>query len=234
MCGFAGEIAAGRPADREAVERMAARLADRGPDGAGSWTSENVALAHRRLKIIDLSERGSQPMVDDELGLAVVFNGCIYNHRELRSELEAAGYSFRSTSDTEVLLKGYHRWGPEFLQRLSGMFAFALHEIRGGRTMLARDRLGIKPLYFAESRGAFRFASTPQALIAGGGVDVSIDRHALHHYLTWHAVVPPPRTILAGVRKLAPGSYTMVEADGRRGRTPTGTPTSAATRSASS
>ena len=216
MCGFAGEIAAGRPADREAVERMAARLADRGPDGAGSWTSENVALAHRRLKIIDLSERGSQPMVDDELGLAVVFNGCIYNHRELRSELEAAGYSFRSTSDTEVLLKGYHRWGPEFLQRLSGMFAFALHEIRGGRTMLARDRLGIKPLYFAESRGAFRFASTPQALIAGGGVDVSIDRHALHHYLTWHAVVPPPRTILSGVRKLAPGSYTMVEADGRR------------------
>ncbi len=218
MCGFAGEIAQGRAADAEAVVRMAAVLEPRGPDGSGSWSRGRVALAHRRLKIIDLSEAGSQPMIDEELGLAIVFNGCIYNHRELRAELEGAGYRFFSSSDTEVLLKAYHRWGPEFVQELKGMFAFAIHEIATGRTMLARDRLGIKPLYLALVDGALRFASTPQALIAGGGIDVSIDRHALHHYLTWHAVVPPPRTILSGVRKLSPGSYMLVEADGRRRR----------------
>jgi asparagine synthase (glutamine-hydrolysing) len=195
---------------------MAARTAARGPDGSGAWTAGRVALAHRRLKVIDLSEAGRQPMVDEELGLAIVFNGCIYNHRELRRELEGAGYRFFSASDTEVLLKAYDRWGPELVQRLHGMFAFAIVEIESGRAMLARDRLGIKPLYFAALGDRFRFASTPQALIAGGGVDVSVDPHALHHYLTWHAVVPPPRTILAGVRKLAPGSYTLIEPDGRR------------------
>jgi asparagine synthase (glutamine-hydrolysing) len=216
VCGLAGEIRYGGRADLDAVERMAASMSDRGPDGDGSFLEGGVALAHRRLKIIDLSERGRQPMVDEELRLAVVFNGCIYNHRELRAELEAEGYRFFSDSDTEVLLKAYHCFGEDFPKRLHGMFALALTELDTGRVVLARDRLGIKPLYLAEGPGRTRFASTLQALIAGGEVDTSIDPVALHHYMTWHAVVPPPHTILAGVRKLPPATVMVLEADGRR------------------
>jgi asparagine synthase (glutamine-hydrolysing) len=168
------------------------------------------------LAIIDLSGRGHQPMVDAELGLAVVFNGCIYNHRELRRELEAAGHRFVSTSDTEVLLKGWREWGEGLVDRLAGMFAFALAERDTGRLVLARDRLGVKPLYLAEVDGALRFGSTVPAVVAGGGVDTSIDPVALHHYLTFHAVVPAPRTLLSGVTKLAPATILVVEPDGRR------------------
>ena len=194
-------------------------MGDRGPDGWGLWAQGPVALGHRRLKIIDLTERGAQPMVDPELGLAVVFNGCVYNHHELRRELEAAGYRFFSTSDTEVLLKAYHRWGDACVEHLSGMFAFCMVERDSGRVLLARDRLGIKPLYLAEVDGALRFASTLPALLAGGGVDTSVDPVALHHYLTFHSVVPAPRTILRGVRKLPPATTLAIEPDGRRRET---------------
>ena len=123
----------------------------RGPDGTGVHAAGPIALGHRRLKIIDLSERGGQPMVDAELGLAAVFNGCIYNYRELRAELEGAGYRFFSTSDTEVLLKAFHRWGAACVERFFGMFAFAVAERDTGVLTLGRDRLGIKPLYLAET-----------------------------------------------------------------------------------
>jgi asparagine synthase (glutamine-hydrolysing) len=216
MCGFAGEISFDGRADAAAAERMAAVTAPRGPDGSGSWSHGPVAFSHRRLKIIDTSERGAQPMVLEDLGLAIVFNGCIYNHHELRAELEAEGYAFDSVSDTEVILKAYHRWGEGFLDRLLGMFAFALHETRTGRTLLVRDRLGIKPLYLADGPRRLRFASSSQALVAGGGVDTSVDPVALHHYMSWHAVVPAPRTILAGVTKLPPATIAVIEADGRR------------------
>ncbi|MCW3036961.1 MAG: N-acetylglutaminylglutamine amidotransferase [Actinobacteria bacterium] len=217
MCGIAGEVRVdGRLPDVGAVARMADAMAARGPDGAGVWSAGGVALGHRRLAIIDLSSRGHQPMVDSELGLSVVFNGCIYNHRELRRELEAAGYHFFSTSDTEVLLKGWHRWGEGLVDRLVGMFAFALAERDSGRVVLARDRLGVKPLYLADVDGALRFASSLPALVAGGGVDTTVDPVALHHYLTFHAVVPAPRTLLAGVRKLPPATLLVVEPDGRR------------------
>jgi asparagine synthase (glutamine-hydrolysing) len=195
---------------------MAATMSDRGPDGAGYWSHGRLALAHRRLKIIDLSAAGDQPMVDSELGLTVAFNGCIYNHRELRRELEADGYSFFSSSDTEVILKAYDRWGSRCVDRFVGMFAFALYEHRSGRLVLVRDRLGIKPLYLAEVAGALRFASTLPALLAGGGIDTELDPVALHHYLSWHAVVPPPRTILKGVQKLPPATVMTVEPDGSR------------------
>ena len=217
MCGIGGELRFdGRLARSEVVAQMCERLADRGPDGDGLWASGGAALGHRRLSIIDLSRRGDQPMSDPELGLTVVFNGCIYNHRELRRELEGAGYRFFSTSDTEVLLKGYHRWGEAFVERLAGMFAFCIVERNTGRAVLGRDRLGVKPLYLAEQPGALRFASTLPALVAGGGVDCSVDPVALHHYLTFHAVVPAPRTILNGVRKLPPATLLVVEPDGRR------------------
>jgi asparagine synthase (glutamine-hydrolysing) len=216
VCGFAGELTVSGPADRAAVERMAATMDNRGPDGAGAWATGSVAMAHRRLKIIDLSATGDQPMVDADLGLTIVFNGCIYNHRELRGQLEREGYRFFSTSDTEVIIKAYWHWGRRCVEYFAGMFAFAIYEHGTGRLMLARDRLGIKPLYLSHTGEALRFASTLPALLAGGDVDTDLDPVALHHYLSWHAVVPAPHTILRGVRKLPPATVMMVEPDGRR------------------
>ncbi|HTA32826.1 MAG TPA: N-acetylglutaminylglutamine amidotransferase [Solirubrobacteraceae bacterium] len=216
MCGLGGEVAWSRAPDLAALERIAEALKPRGPDGGGAWRESGVALVHRRLKIIDLSPRGDQPMLDPDLGLAIVFNGCIYNHRELRDELVAAGYAFRSSSDTEVILKAFHHWGAErFADHLIGMFAFAIVEQASGRVVLGRDRLGIKPLYLAEVDGGIRFASTLPALLAGGGgIDTDIDPVALHHYLSFHSVVPAPRTILRGVRKLPPATLMRIEPDG--------------------
>ncbi len=221
MCGIAGEIARGRPADLAAVEAMTNSLMSRGPDGSGVWARGGVALGHRRLAIIDLSSHGHQPMHDPELGLTVAFNGCIYNYPELRRQLLAKGYRFFSHSDTEVILKGYHEWGERVVDHLYGMFAFAVTEVESGRVVLARDRLGVKPLYWCdvyEGRGVstLRFASSLPALVASGGVDTEIDPVALHHYLSFHSVVPAPHTILRGVRKLAPGTIMRVEPDGTR------------------
>jgi asparagine synthase (glutamine-hydrolysing) len=215
MCGLAGELRFdGRTADVAAVERITQRMADRGPDSCGTFSRGPLALGHRRLQIIDLSTAGEQPMADPELGLTLVFNGCIYNYRELRDELAAYGYRFFSTSDTEVIGKAYHRWGAACVERFRGMFAFAIAERDSGRLVLARDRLGIKPLYVDATPQRLRFASTLPALLAGGGVDTGIDTVALHHYLTFHSVVPAPRTILRGVRKLPPATVRTVEADG--------------------
>jgi asparagine synthase (glutamine-hydrolysing) len=215
MCGLAGEIRLdGQRADVAAVDRMAATMADRGPDGSGSWASGRVALAHRRLKIIDLSAASGQPIVDSASGITGVFNGCIYNYVELREELSAKGHRFFSHGDSEVVLKAYAEWGESFVEHLIGMFAVAIVERDTNRVVLARDRLGIKPLYIAESADTVRFASTLPALLAGGGIDTSIDTVALAHYMSFHSVVPPPRTILAGVRKLPPATVRVYEPDG--------------------
>lgn len=223
MCGLAGEVRLdGSRADAAAVERMAATMGDRGPDDFGSWASGRVALSHRRLKIIDLSAASHQPMVDPVGGLVGVFNGCIYNYRELRAELEARGHRFFSTGDTEVVLKAYTQWGLDFVDHLIGMFAIAIVESDSGRVILARDRLGIKPLYLVETPVAVQFASTLPALLAGRSgrandvpIDTSIDPIALGHYLTFHSVVPAPRTILAGVRKLPPATVRVYEPGGK-------------------
>ena len=215
MCGLAGEVRFdGRSADVAALERMTACMAHRGPDGSGVWARGPVALGHRRLSIIDLSTAGAQPMVDAPEGITVLLNGCIYNYRDLRSELEGAGHRFFSTSDTEVVGKAYVQWGLDCVQHFLGMFAFAVVEHATGRLVLARDRLGIKPMYLDERRDRLRFASTVQALLAGGGTDTTIDCTALAQYMTFHSVVPAPRTILAGVRKLPPASVRVIESDG--------------------
>lgn len=215
MCGLAGEIRFdGRAADVAALARACDCLAPRGPDGSGLWARGPVGLGHRRLSIIDLSVAGSQPMVDSALGLSVVFNGCIYNYQDLRAELESAGYRFFSTSDTEVIGKAYAHWGMNFVDHFLGMFAFAVVEHRSGRVILGRDRLGIKPLYLDQTAERLRFASTLPALLAAGGTDTSLDPTALAYYLTFHSVVPAPRTILNGVRKLPPATVRVIQPDG--------------------
>ncbi|MEU3509456.1 N-acetylglutaminylglutamine amidotransferase [Streptomyces longwoodensis] len=215
MCGLCGEMRFdGRRPDLAAVERMTDRMAARGPDDEGTWSHGPVALGHRRLKIIDLSERGAQPMTDTEQGVTGVFNGCVYNYKQLREELTGLGHRFASTSDTEVVLKAYQQWGTDCVQHFHGMFAFAVFEHRTGRLVLARDRLGIKPMYLAESPGRLRFASSLPALLAAGDVDTGLDPVALHQYFSWHATVAAPRTVLRGVRKLPPATVRVVEPDG--------------------
>jgi asparagine synthase (glutamine-hydrolysing) len=217
MCGISGEVRfdRGHP-DLASHQQMAEKLESRGPDAGGFFSQSNITFSHRRLSILDLSAASQQPMLDPELGLALTFNGCIYNFRELRRELQAKGYRFFSDGDTEVILKAYHAWGPRCVERFFGMFAFAIWERDTGRVTLARDRLGIKPLYLAETGTALRFASTLPALVAGGGIDARIDPAGLHNYLSLHAVVPAPRTVLRGVKKLPPATLLVIERDGTR------------------
>ncbi len=216
MCGLCGEITFdGSPASVETMNAMTGSMVPRGPDGSGIVSRGPFAFGHRRLKIIDLSERGQQPMVDSELGLTLVFNGCIYNHKDLRAELEGKGYRFFSTSDTEVVLKAWHAWGSDAPKRFNGMFAFVIYERDTRRVAMGRDRLGIKPLYYTLNDKHLRFASTLPALVAAGDVDTALDPVGLAHYMTFHAVVPPPHTILRGVRKLPAATLRLIEPDGR-------------------
>ncbi len=216
MCGICGEIRFdGTTPAVDAIASMNQVLFPRGPDGSGIFQSHHIAVGHRRLKILDLSEHSQQPMIDNQLGLGIVFNGCIYNFRDLRAELRSLGYRFFSDGDTEVILKAYAAWGADCVERFHGMFAFAIWERDSGRLVLGRDRLGIKPLYYTDIRQGLRFASTLPALLAAGGVNTDIDPVALHHYMSFHAVVPAPRTILQGVRKLPPATVRVIEPDGR-------------------
>lgn len=216
MCGICGELNVDRaPADLGRIACMMERLAPRGPDHGGSFSDGALGFGHRRLAIIDLSVRANQPMVDQRLGLALVFNGTIYNYPELREELRALGYAFFSGGDTEVILKAWHAWGTDCVWRFDGMFAFALWDANRQVLFLARDRFGIKPLYWTRDQRRFRFASNTQALRAAGQVDSGLDAIALHHLFTLHAVVPAPRTVLKGVRKLEPAHWLLIGADGR-------------------
>ncbi|WP_027897754.1 N-acetylglutaminylglutamine amidotransferase [Zestomonas thermotolerans] len=217
MCGIAGELRFDqRPADLATLERITHHMAPRGPDAWGFHSQGPIALGHRRLRIMELSDASAQPMTDNDLGLALTFNGALYNYPELRLELERLGYRFHSDGDTEVLLKGYHAWGADLLPRLNGMFAFAIWERDRQSLFVARDRLGVKPLYLAADERRLRFASSLPALLAGGDLDTRLDPVALNFYLNFHAVVPAPRTILASVEKLPPATWLRVDAQGRR------------------
>lgn len=217
MCGICGELRFddGAP-DLAAVARMLKRLSRRGPDHEGSFSDGPVALGHRRLAVVDLSDRANQPLVDHKDGLALVVNGTIYNHRELRAQLEREGCTFYSSGDSEVVLKAFAIWGEAAFERLAGAFALALWDVRRQLLYLVRDPVGIKPLYFSANRQRLRFASSLQALLDAGGVDTSVDPVALHHQLTLHGVVPAPRTILSGVRKLEPGTVLRIDSASAR------------------
>ena len=215
MCGICGELRLdGRSTDMAAVQAMTGKLERRGPDHEGLFSDGGLGFGHRRLSVIDLSEHANQPMVDQELRLVLVYNGAIYNYRELRRELQRMGYHFFSHGDSEVILKAWHAWGDQCIKRLHGMFAFAIWDERKQCLFLARDRLGIKPLYYSLDDKRLRFASNMQALLAGGGIDKNIDPIALHHQFTLHAVIPAPRTILQGIRKLAPGHSMTIDHQG--------------------
>ncbi len=194
------------------MERMLARLSHRGPDDAGTWVDRpaGVLLGHRRLAVIDISPLGHQPMVSDDGRLAIVFNGEIYNFPELRRELEAHGVRFRSTSDTEVLLYGYREWGEHVVDRLVGMYAFAIWDAATDRLFLARDRTGEKPLYYANGPWGFAFASEVAALTELPDVSDEIDQEALSLYLQYQ-YVPAPHSIYRGIRKLPPGHAMRVQ-----------------------
>lgn len=216
MCGICGELRFdGQRPDMAAVARMSEKLARRGPDSAGSYSDGPLAFGHRRLSVIDLSASSNQPMVDSELHLTLVFNGTIYNYRELRARLQSAGHHFFSDGDSEVILKAYAAWGERCVEHFFGMFAFAIWDQREQSLFLARDRFGIKPLYFARDAQHLRFASNVQALLAGGGIDPALDPIALHHFFTLHTVVPAPRTVLANVRKLSPATTLHITAAGK-------------------
>jgi asparagine synthase (glutamine-hydrolysing) len=216
MCGIAGELRFDQQfADVQTVAEMTAAQSRRGPDGEGIFSLGPRCFGHRRLSIMDLSQRAHQPFIDNMTGMGIVFNGAIYNHHELRRELTDKGYQFVSTGDTEVIIKAWHAWGPQALERFYGMFAFVLWERDSGITYMARDRLGIKPLYYTLNNDRLRFASSLPALVVGGGVDTSIDPQALHHYFSFHAVVPAPHTIIRGVRKIPAGTLMTVHPTGK-------------------
>ena len=218
MCGINGIFAydpAAAAVDRDELLRSREAQHARGPDGEGLWLASDrrIGLAHRRLAIIDLSEHGAQPMADREGRLRIVFNGEIYNYRELRAELIAAGEQFHSETDTEVLLKLYWRLGPAMVDRLRGMFAFAIWDGHRNGVFLARDPYGIKPLYYANDGQTLRFASQVQALMAGGAISATLDPAGVVGFLLWGSV-PEPVTIQRDISLLQAGHTLWVDGDG--------------------
>ena len=217
MCGIAGHASAdpAAPGALAIVRRGIERLAHRGPDGEGEKAMPGCALAHRRLAIIDLSERAAQPMTNEDGTLWIVFNGEIYNHLELRRELQPR-HPFRSRSDTEVILHLYEEDGAECVQHLNGMFAFAIWDTRSETLFLARDRLGEKPLYYSFlPDGRLLFASELKSLLLSHEIDRRFDPETIEEFFAF-GYVPDPRTIYRSVRKLAPAHYLFV----RRGEQP--------------
>ena len=215
MCGICGQLRFDhKSVQSEELSTMMSKIARRGPDASGQWAEGKIGFGHQRLSIIDLSNYAAQPMVDETLDLVLVFNGTIYNYQSLRQDLIKQGYTFFSHSDTEVIIKAYHFWGEDCVTRLDGMFAFCIWNQKTNQLFVARDRMGIKPLYFSLTDQAFSFASNTQALVAVGA-DTSINSVALQQQLSLHGVVPAPNTILNGVNKIKPATTLTIDAKGK-------------------
>jgi asparagine synthase (glutamine-hydrolysing) len=219
MCGICGirATSANFDASEQTVVAMRDTMVHRGPDDAGadSWADPagGVAFGHRRLSIVDLSPAGHNPMPNETGDVWITFNGEIYNHQALRSELEAKGHRYRSHTDTETILHLYEEEGPRCVERLQGMFAIAIWDDRKRELFLARDRLGVKPLYYARPPGGFLFGSEIKALLAHPAVSADLDEEAFHHYLTF-ICTPAPLTMFSGISKLAPAERMIVRSDG--------------------
>jgi asparagine synthase (glutamine-hydrolysing) len=217
MCGICGAFAFSDRyrVDEPTVTRMRDTLVHRGPDDAGTrvFTEQGIGLGHRRLSIVDLSAAGHQPMANEDESVWIVYNGEVYNHEPLRRELEAKGHRFRSRTDTEAVLHLYEEEGPDCVLRLHGMFAFAIYDRHRRELFLARDRIGVKPLYYAIGADGLAFGSEPKALLAHPDVKAELDEDAFLDYLTY-SFVPPPATMYRGVYKLAPAERAVVRPDG--------------------
>lgn len=218
MCGITGIVHyedVSRPVDLPVLEAMTRSLAHRGPDGEGIWHRPGVGLGHRRLAILDLSENGRQPMVDSAGRLAITYNGEVYNFRELRSQLESKGHVFRSECDTEVILVGYSEWGAGVVDKLSGIYAFAIWDDRKRELFMARDPIGVKPLFYSQSHGSLRFGSEIKAILSDPAVDRALDVEALDAFLTF-SYTPAPATGFQAVRQLLPGHCALLSEHGLR------------------
>jgi asparagine synthase (glutamine-hydrolysing) len=210
MCGIAGIVRRNPTGvSVETLGKMAAAIRHRGPDGYGFYSGQRVGLAHVRLSIVDL-DGGAQPLTNEDGQIVVTYNGEIYNHPELRRELQARGHTFRTWCDTEILVHGYEEWGVDLLQKLNGQFAFAIYDRRNETVFLARDRFGVRPLYYAQPNGAFYFGSEIKAILASGEVDAVLDHRGLDEVFTFWAV-RPPRTAFAGIASLEPGTYGLLK-----------------------
>lgn len=212
MCGIAGHLQNSiSTADWSFIERAKERLTPRGPDSDGLHAFPGCTLLHTRLSILDLSIRGHQPLRIPELGLSIVYNGEIYNFRDIRKELESMGHHFFSHSDTEVLIRGFSTWREGLLKKLNGMFAFAIYDEASENLFLARDRLGIKPLYYRLGEKGFYFSSDMNPLLHTESHPPYLDAESFHYYMSFHAVVPAPKTLVEGLFKLEPGHFMWVE-----------------------
>lgn len=218
MCGIVGilNLTSTSPVNEALLVAMRDEMIHRGPDGAGTWISpdQRIGLGHRRLSIMDLSAAGAQPMTNEDGNLWITFNGEIYNHPQLRPELEKLGHKYRSNSDTETILHAYEEWGAAALERIDGMFAFAIWDQKKRQLWLVRDRLGKKPLYFTEAGGQFLFASEIKALLVHPSARRAVSEEALWHYLSF-AVAPAPYTLFDGIYKLPPATHLTIEQGGK-------------------
>ena len=212
MCGIAGKLSLEGPVDPVLLERMCASLEHRGPDSRGTFLDDGVGLGMQRLAVIDPTG-GDQPIYNEDRSVVVVLNGEIYNYRELREDLARSGHSFATASDTEVIVHLYEDHGDACVEHLRGMFAFALWDRRRRRLLLARDRIGKKPLFYSQTRGAFWFGSEAKAILEDGAVPRDVDAHAIDSFLHYQ-YVPQPRSAFAALRKLPP-AHVLTWEDGR-------------------
>ena len=215
MCGICGIIRFdGSKVNKVKAQGMLKSLARRGPDNQDSYEKDMIYLGHRRLSIIDISSKSNQPFIDASNKNVIVFNGVIYNYKKIRQRLISYGYKFSSDGDTEVILKSYEHYGKDCIKQLDGVFAFCIYDIERKQFFLARDRLGIKPLYYKYDNNSFSFSSNTEALIDKNNIE--IDEASLHYQFTLHSVIPAPRTILKNIKKLEPGHILIVDSNGKQ------------------
>ena len=213
MCGIVGEYIFNKNYNNHNIELLLDQIKTRGPDYSGSFIDRCISLGHSRLSIIDLSASSNQPFEDKDAQLTMVYNGCIYNYKELRQDLVKKGYFFKTSGDTEVVLKSYQEWGYDCLKKFEGDFALAIWDSRSRKLFLARDRFGVKPLYFSNNKQFFRFGSNLQSIIAKKDINLELDNQSLHMHFSLHSVVPAPKTIFKNIKKVPPGHYLVVSSD---------------------
>ena len=213
MCGIVGEYIFNKNYNNHNIELLLDQIKTRGPDYSGFIVNQCISLGHSRLSIIDLSTSSNQPFEDKDAQLTMVYNGCIYNYKELREDLVKKGYVFKTVGDTEVVLKSYQEWGYDCLKKFEGDFALAVWDNRNKKLFLARDRFGVKPLYFSNNKNFFRFGSSLQSIIAKKDINLELDNQSLHMHFSLHSVVPAPNTIFKNIKKVPPGHYLVIGPD---------------------